>query len=84
MHTDEYASFSDRVLQAECDSMEKLHMMQEVPYLAEWQQANHASQTPQQQEILRRRQLMLNAQGNSALTAQARSLLATPKQAAIT
>ena len=48
METDEYASFSDRVLQAECDSMEKLHMMQEVPYLAEWQQANYARQESQQ------------------------------------
>ena len=49
MHTDEYASFSDRVLQAECDSMEKLQMMQEVPYLAEWQQANYA--TPESQQV---------------------------------
>ena len=42
MQTDQYASFSVRVLQAECDSMEKLQMMQEVPYLAEWRQANYA------------------------------------------
>ena len=49
MHTDEYASFSDRVLQAECDNMEKLQMMQEVPYLAEWQQANYA--TPESQQV---------------------------------
>ena len=48
MQTDEYALFSDRVLQAECDSMEKLHMMQEVPYLAQWQQANYAGQDSQQ------------------------------------
>ncbi|DBA65690.1 TPA: hypothetical protein ACH3X2_002742 [Trebouxia sp. C0005] len=48
MQTDEYASFSDRVLEAECDSMEKLQMMQEVPYLAEWQQANYAKQESQQ------------------------------------
>ena len=48
MQTDEYASFSDRVLQAECNSMEKLQMMQEVPYLAEWQQANYARQESQQ------------------------------------
>ena len=48
MQTDEYASFSDKVLQAECDSMEKLHMMQEVPYLAQWQQANYAGQDSQQ------------------------------------
>ncbi|DBA81230.1 TPA: hypothetical protein ACH3X2_007043 [Trebouxia sp. C0005] len=48
MQTDEYASFSNRVLQAECDSMEKLQMMQEVPYLAEWQQANCARQESQQ------------------------------------
>lgn len=48
MQTDEYASFSDRVLQAECESMEKLHMMQEVPYLTEWQQANYARQESQQ------------------------------------
>ena len=48
MQTDEYASFSDSVLQAECDSMEKLHMMQEVPYLAEWQQGNYARQGSQQ------------------------------------
>ena len=47
MQTDEYASFSDRVLQAECDSMEKLHMMHEVPYLAKWQQANYARQESQ-------------------------------------
>ena len=48
MLTDEYASFSDRVLEAECDSMEQLQMMQEVPYLAEWQQANYARQESQQ------------------------------------
>ena len=48
MQKDEYASFSDRVLQAECDSMEQLHMMQEVPYLAKWQQANYAKQDSQQ------------------------------------
>ena len=48
MLTDEYASFSARVLQAECDSMEKLQMMQEVPYVAEWQQANYARQESQQ------------------------------------
>jgi len=42
MQTDQYASFSVRILQAECDSMEKLQTMQEVPYLAEWQQANYA------------------------------------------
>ena len=41
MQTDQYASFSDRALQAECDSMEKLQMMQQVPYVADWQQANH-------------------------------------------
>ncbi len=39
MQTDQYASFSDRVLHAECDSMQKL--MQQVPCLAEWQQANY-------------------------------------------
>ena len=49
MHTDKYTSFSDRVLQAECDSMEKLQMMQEVPYLAEWQQANYV--TPESQQV---------------------------------
>ena len=48
MQTNEYASFSDRVLQAECDGMEKLQMMQEVPYLAKWQQANYARQESQQ------------------------------------
>ena len=48
MQTDEYASFFDRVLQAECDSMKRLQMMQEVPYLAEWQQANYARQEFQQ------------------------------------
>lgn len=42
MQTGKYASFSDRILQAECDSMHKLQMMQELPYLAEWQQANIA------------------------------------------
>lgn len=49
MQTNEYASFSDRVLKAECDSMEKLQMMQEVSYLAEWQQANYA--TPESQKV---------------------------------
>ena len=48
MQTNEYASFSDRVLHAECDNMEKLQMMQEVPYLAESQQANYARQGSQQ------------------------------------
>ena len=48
MQTDDYACFSDRVLQAECDSMEKLQMMQEVHYLAEWQQANYARQVSHQ------------------------------------
>lgn len=42
MKTYEYATFYDRVLQAECDSMDKLQMMQEIPYLASWQQANTA------------------------------------------
>ncbi len=42
MQSHECALFSDRVLQAECDSMEKLQMMQDLPYLAEWQQANCA------------------------------------------
>ena len=48
MQTAEYARFSDRILQAECDSMEKLQMMQEVPYLAGWQQANTARTESQQ------------------------------------
>ncbi len=48
MQTDEYASFSEKVMRAECDSMEKLDMMQEVPYLAEWQQAKCARKEPQQ------------------------------------
>ena len=48
MQTVEYASFSNRVLQAECDSMEKLQMMQEVPYLAKWQQAQYARQECEQ------------------------------------
>ncbi|DBB07145.1 TPA: hypothetical protein ACH3X1_011716 [Trebouxia sp. C0004] len=48
MQTGKYASFSDRILQAECDSIHKLQMMQEVPYLAEWQQANYARQESQQ------------------------------------
>ena len=48
MQTTEYARFSAGVLQAECDSMEKLQMMQEVPYLAEWQQANTARAESQQ------------------------------------
>ena len=42
MRTYEFASFSNSVLQAENDSMETLQMMQEVPYLAKWQQANAA------------------------------------------
>jgi hypothetical protein len=33
MQSHECALFSDRVLQAECDSVEKLQMMQDLPYL---------------------------------------------------
>ncbi len=45
-----YALFSDKVLQAECDSMQKLQIVQEVPHLEEWkkQQAHHAGEEPQQ------------------------------------
>lgn len=44
MQMPEYALFSDKVLQAECDSMQKLQIVQEVPHLEEWkkQQAHHA------------------------------------------
>lgn len=35
MQTHEYAIFSDKVLQAECDSMEELQLMSTVPYLAD-------------------------------------------------
>ena len=48
MQTHNYALFSEKVLEAECDSMEKLQMMQEVPYLAEWQQPNYAGAESEQ------------------------------------
>ena len=50
MQLPEYALFSDKVRQAECDSMEKLHMMQDVPYLAAWNtnKAKHAREELQQ------------------------------------
>ncbi len=50
MQLPEYVLYSNRVRQAECDSMERLHMMQDVPYLAEWnrKQAKHAREEPQQ------------------------------------
>ena len=50
MQLPEYVLYSDRVRQAECDSMERLHMTQDVPYLAEWnrKQAKHAREEPQQ------------------------------------
>ena len=46
----QYALFSDTVLQAECDSMQKLQIVQEVPHLEECkkQQARHAEEEPQQ------------------------------------
>lgn len=46
MQTHEYAIFSDKVLQAECDSMEELQLMSTVPYLAEWQHFKYASKEP--------------------------------------
>ena len=50
MQMPEYALFSDKVLQAECDSMQKLQIVQEVYHLEEWkkQQAHHAGEEPQQ------------------------------------
>jgi len=50
MQMPEYAFFSDKVRQAECDSMEKLQIVQEVPYLEEWnrQQPHHVGEKSQQ------------------------------------
>ena len=50
MQMPEYALFCNTVLQAECDSMQKLQIVQEVPHLEEWkkQQAHRAGEEPQQ------------------------------------
>lgn len=52
MLTDEYASFSDRIPQAEFESMESLQMMQGLPCLAERQQVNYAGQISHQVTML--------------------------------
>ena len=46
----EYTLFFNQVLQAECDSVHKLHIVQQVPHLEEWntQEAKHAREEPQQ------------------------------------
>ena len=50
MRLPEYALFSEKVRQAECDSMEKLQLMQDMSYLAEWntEQATHATKESRQ------------------------------------